>query len=51
MDFARIFPVWSRPMVGIAAAIADRDIRIDQLILESGRSLVYVGFDPRLRMM
>ena len=35
----------------IAAAMADGDIRLDQLILESGRRIVHVSFDPRLRMM
>jgi len=35
----------------IADAMADKRIRIDQLILESGRSVVHVSFDPRFRMM
>lgn len=35
----------------IAASMKGRHIKIDQLILESGRSVVHVSFDPRGRMM
>ncbi len=34
----------------IAAAMKRGEIRIDQLILESGRRVVHVSFDPRARM-
>lgn len=35
----------------IAGAMKRRELKIDQLILESGRSVVHVSFDPRARMM
>ena len=35
----------------IAKAMTARLIRVDQLILESGRGVVHVSFDPRLRGM
>jgi len=35
----------------IAGAMKRREVRIDQMILESGRSVVHVSFDPRARMM
>ena len=35
----------------IASAMAAGQIRIDQLILESGRGVVHVSFDPRARGM
>lgn len=35
----------------IAAAMKGKRIKIDQLILESGRSVVHVSFDPRARGM
>lgn len=35
----------------IAAAMKARKLKIDQLILESGRKVVHVSFDPRARGM
>lgn len=35
----------------IAAAMAAKALRVDQMIWESGRSVVHVSFDPRARMM
>ena len=35
----------------IAAAMKARTLKIDQLILESGRKVVHVSFDPRARGM
>jgi hypothetical protein len=35
----------------IAEAMKANALRIDQLILESGRSVVHVSFDTRFRMM
>ena len=35
----------------IADAMADGRVSIDQLILEGGRSVVHVSFDPKARMM
>lgn len=35
----------------IAEVMAARQIKIDQLIWESGRNVVHVSFDPRARMM
>jgi zinc D-Ala-D-Ala carboxypeptidase len=35
----------------IADAMADGRIKIDQLILEGGRNVVHVSFDPKARMM
>ena len=35
----------------VAEAMEQKRIRLDQLILESGRSVVHVSVDPRFRMM
>jgi zinc D-Ala-D-Ala carboxypeptidase len=35
----------------IAAAMAAKALRVDQMIWESGRNVVHVSFDPRARMM